>query len=111
MICGRGRRMYSMNETFRGYRTNAFIGSNRIKSHLKGKFNVLHMAEEMEEDIECKGEVNSNSNGVGTAKWVHTLKLMVNKNECKMKQIDIMEGTVNVTKTYSKLYRLRRTKQ
>jgi hypothetical protein len=41
---------------------------------LKGKFNVLHMAEEMQEDIECKGEINSNSNGDGTSKWVHTLK-------------------------------------
>jgi hypothetical protein len=48
---------------------------------------MLHKVEEMQEDLEFKGQINSNSSSDGTGKWVNTLKLMMMmmKNERKMK--------------------------
>jgi hypothetical protein len=36
---------------------------------------ILHEVQEMWEDLECDGEFNSNSNGDGTDRWLHTLKV------------------------------------
>jgi hypothetical protein len=51
---------------------------------------MLHKVEEVQEDLECKGQINSNSSGDETGKLVHTLKLlmtmiMTNKNVCEIK--------------------------
>jgi hypothetical protein len=38
---------------------------------------ILHEADEILENLQCYGKIDTNSNGAGTNKWAHTLKVMM----------------------------------
>jgi len=59
-------------------RTAGLIGwTIRQKVRTSCPEDKLHEVQEMWEDLECDGEFNSNSNGDGTDRWLHTLQVMM----------------------------------